>query len=402
MQLQMRVAVLSRNEGRTLLVVTTALILQYLAVNLVDYPGMAAYYVPPLMWLAIFIYVYPKLRAGPLYGHRLLLLVLALSAVRVSAEAVMGVYTGFARNAASMSAASIMLTLYFAGAKILAYESARTLYASRLGRLGAPWIVAVSGFLAVFSLQPVEAPSLEGGVPAYIKFLDARVAPLLALNLFLTFLALWGGFIYAAAYQLLYLSYNTIMPVLPDLHWVLKTYTGVLIPLLGVMLIYSLRNTRLYTREEPISLRPLAWLMPAAVVLVLVSGVAGYRPFTIVSSSMEPTIGVGDMVVVDMDDRSLEVGDVAAYVLEGRVVVHRVVSASGGVYITKGDALDEADSWIVSKEMVVGKVIYTIPRLGLLPIYLGKVLAHARYLAVVALALVSTHLGISRYRRKRW
>ncbi len=401
MQHQMSVAVLSRSEGRTLLIVTVALIFQYLAVNLVDYPGMTAYYVPPLMWLAIFMYTYPKLRAGPLHGPRLLLLVLALSATRVSVEAMMGIYTGFARNAAAMSAASMMLTLYFSGTKILAYESARALYASRLGRLGAHWIVAISVFLAALSLQPVEVLSLEGTL-SFIKFLDVRAAPLVAVNIFLTFLALWGGFIYAATYQLLYLAYNTVMPVLPDLHWVLETYTGVLIPLLGVMLIYSLRSSRLYTREEPVSLKPLVWLAPVMVVLILVSGVTGYRPFTIVSSSMEPTIGVGDMVIVDMGEKNLETGDIAAYVLEGRVVVHRVVLADRGVYITKGDALDEADSWVVSSEMVVGKVVYTIPKLGLLSIYLGRALEHAQYLAVATLALIPAYLGLSRYRRKRW
>ncbi len=377
------------------------MIIQYLAVNLVDYPGMAAYYVPPLMWLTIFMYTYPRLRTGPLHGPRLFLLVLTLSAARVSVEAMMGIYTGFARNAASLSAASIMLTLYFTGTKILAYESARALYASRLGRLGASWVVMVSVFLAILSLQPAEVLSLEGTV-SYIRFLDTRAAPLLALNIFLTFLALWGGFVYAATYQLLYLAYNTVMPVLPDLHWVLKTYTGVLVPLIGVMLIHSLRNARLYTREEPVSLKPLVWLAPVVVVLVLVSGVAGYRPFTIISGSMVPTIDVGDMVIVDMGDKSLETGDIAAYMLEGRVVVHRVVSTSSGVYITKGDALDEADSWIVSREMVIGKVVYTLPKLGMLSIYLGKALEHIRYLAVAALALVPTYLGIRRYWKKRW
>lgn len=401
MQPQMSITVMSRNERKSLLIVAAALLAQYIAINFVDYPGMAAYYVPPAMWIAIFMYTYPKLRTGPLHGPRLLLLVLALSAARVSIEALMGVYTGFASNITSMSWASMLLTMYFVGVRVVAYESARALFASRLGRLSAAWIIVISALFTALLLQPAEITSLQSTI-AYIKFMDTRLAPLFALNLFLTFLALWGGFAYSALYQLLYLAYTTIMPILPDLHWVLRTYVGVLVPLLGVTIIYMLRTVRLYAREEPASLKPLAWLIPAAVVLLLVSGVVGYRPFTVISGSMEPGIQIGDLVIVDMGNKDVKRGDVVAYAFKGRVVVHRVVEAQEGIYVTKGDALDEPDSWIVSKEMILGKVVYTVPKLGLISIYFWRLLGYAEYIAVATLALIPAYLGISRYRSKRW
>ena len=74
----------------------------------------------------------------------------------------------------------------------------------------------------------------------------------------------------------------------------------------------------------------------------------GYKPFIVLSGSMEPSIMTGDMVFVkETDPDSLKVGDVIAYKSGSAVVTHRIVevkSENGETrYVTQGDANNAAD-----------------------------------------------------------
>ncbi len=91
-------------------------------------------------------------------------------------------------------------------------------------------------------------------------------------------------------------------------------------------------------------------------------------PLAVVSSwSMEPTLHVGDIIVVYGRDRIRE-GDIVVYVsASGTLIVHRVIAieegAFGLVYVTKGDANPTPDT-PVPPSRVKGKVILVIPYLG--------------------------------------
>jgi len=94
-----------------------------------------------------------------------------------------------------------------------------------------------------------------------------------------------------------------------------------------------------------------------------------YEP--VYSGSMEPAIPVGSVVVIKpVDPETLKVGDILCFKIETEsptTVTHRIINITSQGFITKGDANEDPDTWIVKKENVVGKVIATIPYLG----YLG-------------------------------
>jgi signal peptidase len=125
-------------------------------------------------------------------------------------------------------------------------------------------------------------------------------------------------------------------------------------------------------------------LVVAAIVLgaqLVLSTAFGSSPFyVVVSSSMTPTLKVGDMVVVEnVPFDTIHVNDVIVYVTptpmggcEGLVVVHRVVGiSSDGGLITQGDNRatnprpDEPTEWpYVHAQCVKGKVMLAVPYLG--------------------------------------
>lgn len=91
-----------------------------------------------------------------------------------------------------------------------------------------------------------------------------------------------------------------------------------------------------------------------------------YEP--VFTGSMEPAIPVGSIVVIKpADPETLKVGDIICFKIESEfatTVTHRILNITNEGFITKGDANEEPDQWIVRKENVIGKVIFTIPYVG--------------------------------------
>jgi signal peptidase len=84
---------------------------------------------------------------------------------------------------------------------------------------------------------------------------------------------------------------------------------------------------------------------------------------------MEPAIPVGGIVVIKpVDPETLKIGDIICFTLtEPTSITHRIANITNEGFITKGDANEDPDQWIVKKENVIGKVILTVPFIG----YLG-------------------------------
>lgn len=87
--------------------------------------------------------------------------------------------------------------------------------------------------------------------------------------------------------------------------------------------------------------------------------------FVVLSGSMEPSISPGDVVIVDAG-ASIESGDVITYGRSADSVptTHRVVGVVDGGYETKGDANENVDAGVVSRDDVVGQVVLVIPFIG--------------------------------------
>lgn len=92
-----------------------------------------------------------------------------------------------------------------------------------------------------------------------------------------------------------------------------------------------------------------------------------YEPAVVMSGSMEPTYHTGSVVLVDRDNTSdVKIGDAIAFVNGGTYIAHRIISTCKEGYITKGDANESEDPWIVPSSDVKGKVVFSIPMVGYL------------------------------------
>jgi len=99
---------------------------------------------------------------------------------------------------------------------------------------------------------------------------------------------------------------------------------------------------------------------------VSLAGDTLYEP--VYTGSMEPAIPVGSVVVIKLaNPETLKIGDIICFKVSESAtttVTHRVSNITDEGFITKGDANEDPDQWIVKKENVIGKAIFTIPYIG--------------------------------------
>lgn len=133
------------------------------------------------------------------------------------------------------------------------------------------------------------------------------------------------------------------------------------------------------------------------------------RAMIVTSGSMEPTINVGGLVIVEeVDPRAVSVGDVITFngYTSEKLTTHRVIErkvVAGRLHFrTQGDANDTPDVDLAPGEGIVGRVRVDVP-------YAGRVLAELsrpelRYLALGGLSvwfLVANSLGLREALRTR-
>lgn len=88
----------------------------------------------------------------------------------------------------------------------------------------------------------------------------------------------------------------------------------------------------------------------------------GVGAAVVLSGSMEPSLSVGDMLVV-VPQESYRENDVVVFQRGRSSVVHRIISIEGDEIITKGDANNTADEPI-SPKAIKGEVVAAIPLVG--------------------------------------
>ena len=98
------------------------------------------------------------------------------------------------------------------------------------------------------------------------------------------------------------------------------------------------------------------------------ANIGGFMMFRVVTGSMEPTISIGTLLVTqEVDISTIRLNDIVCFhtydsQIYGSVVTHRVVNIledAGGLLLeTKGDANVVADSYYVSADNFIGKVVW--------------------------------------------
>ena len=93
--------------------------------------------------------------------------------------------------------------------------------------------------------------------------------------------------------------------------------------------------------------------------------------YTVISDSMEPRLSKNDIIIIKKGypNDKFKVGNIITYKRkDGEIITHRIKEIISGnlqnAYITQGDNNETPDEDVVTYEMIIGKVIYTMPNFG--------------------------------------
>ena len=110
-----------------------------------------------------------------------------------------------------------------------------------------------------------------------------------------------------------------------------------------------------------------SYLVIGTLVVIFSLNFDSFRFLIIKSNSMWPNLSVGSLILVKKEDE-YQPGDIISFYTQNNgkeeIVTHRLIKIGGNVYITRGDANLAIDSY-VKPRLVIGKVIFSLPYIGL-------------------------------------
>jgi len=133
----------------------------------------------------------------------------------------------------------------------------------------------------------------------------------------------------------------------------------------------------------------------AVLLIVSVLPITGNIKFmTVLSGSMEPAVKMGSIVLVKPTD-NYKIGDIITFGEVNKIktpTTHRIyemkVKGSQPVYITKGDANNAPDITEITKNDILGKVLFSVSYLGFAVDFAKKPLGFALIIIIPAAVIV--------------
>jgi len=247
-------------------------------------------------------------------------------------------------------------------------------------------IFAIILFILVDLTMNVKYYNLEVA-SELLEFSVALLLPSFFKNFMLTTLTYRYGMKPSILYRLLMELYIYIMPFTPDLGLYLESILLMIFPMLLIKIVsygFEKEKKKDYNSKNNFNLIfKVTVLMLAAVIIGLNSNLFRFWMAAVGSGSMEPTINIGDIIIVDKSYQNhldkLNVGDILVFKIGKNIYTHRItnITKDNEEYSinTKGDRIGQAaDSWVVTNKSVIGVVKYKIKYLGYPTVWLSRFL----------------------------
>ena len=149
--------------------------------------------------------------------------------------------------------------------------------------------------------------------------------------------------------------------------------------------------------KEFIAVLIVAALLTPAIIYALPFVVNGYYSSLIMSGSMEPTIPVSSIVVVEtVNPKDVKVNDIIVFQRSDLKTLHRVIDKieENNTYYfqTKGDANENPDPWTVKPDQIQGSLMLTIPYYGYFFHFAGTPIGFLLMVLIPAIILITSEL----------
>jgi signal peptidase I len=353
---------------------------------------LKTYLLQPLLWglLIPAVRFLPGYRtlARQAFRKTYLLIALGIGLLQVFLYVIGGLFSGFGKNPSSFTTLGIGENLFFVGLMLVGMEMSRAWLVALLGKRHR--FLALAIVTLVYTIISIPLGQFTGFTWQIqsVNLVISSWAPLLAENLIASLLAMLAGARASLVYRGLLAAFWWFCPILPDLNWSLKGLIGVAVPVIGMIAVNNVfssqANRGKSRRRAKKASFPTGWIVTALISMVIVwfaVGVFPFQPFVIPTGSMIPAVYPGDVViVVKTQAGSVKLGDIIEYrnLNDNINIVHRVIETRGEgaqrFFITRGDNNNTPDLNPVPAQNVIGKVVFNIPKVGWISIFIKNLL----------------------------
>ena len=134
--------------------------------------------------------------------------------------------------------------------------------------------------------------------------------------------------------------------------------------------------------------------------VIVAPSLVGGRSLTVMSGSMEPALGVGDVIIsTRVSPAEVRVGDIVTFSDPegtGKLITHRVrrvhIAEGTAHLVTKGDNTNAVERWDIAASGSMGRVEFRVPLLGFLVFWLNGPLGRFGLIVIPALLLAAFEL----------
>lgn len=288
-----------------------------------------------------------------------------------------GLVIGFTRNIYSLNILNILKNIFPVIISISLVEILRYIINSQIKNN--KWLLFYSAI--VFTLLDSALIIRATDFTNFYKILNTFglfVLPNLSKSILLTFLSIKSSYKPCLIYRYLMEIPKYILPIIPNFGNYLESVLYIIIPLLIFISTYNifdrLKHRKIISKNKN-SIEKYIYICLSTFLVVLIctsSGLFKYRSFVIATGSMTPNINKGDMVIIEKlnedEKNNLKVGDIIAFNMDDKVVVHRIIkkynTSKGTFYNTKGDNNNSPDGYLLDTDNIVGLEKFKIRYIG--------------------------------------
>lgn len=288
-----------------------------------------------------------------------------------------GFFCGFIYSTYSKSLLGITYNLFTNISLILLIEKLRSLL---INNCKYNKFMIISTILVFTLVESTTFISFSTGVSKYVIFeiILGVLLPCFSLNILLTYMTYKTNYKNSILIHLLIDIPTYLLPVFPDIPDYFKSLILTVMPLIIIAIIHftlyekamKIKDTKAYIKHKKIAnIVFLVSIILLLILIYLVSGIGRFSMYAIGSPSMTGSINKGDVVIIDKKNKnSYKENDIIAFKMDGKIIIHRINKIynckNEKCIITKGDANNDKDDWIVTNDLIIGKAKLKISYLG--------------------------------------
>ena len=366
-----------------ILIIYTIVYQTYILKNLLKYSeSLSASLILIIMFLSILLFGYRKdnpNRLKKLILYKTIIIVIAYFLIIY----LCGLSMGFNRNVYSTSPLLLINNIFMPILIIIGTEIYRYVVCSTRSKSE---IVITTIVLTIFEIFISMRFKYLLAFSSAFKYTTLMIIPIIIKNIFLTYLAKYGGLKSTIVYRLLIDTYILFVPIVPAFSDYLNSMFKICLPILSFIYISttvdnyneSIVNNK---KKAKVSIINAVLISILLIFVYLVSGIFTYSILGVGSNSMQPKISKGDAVIIKKvsHENELKVGNVIAYYnsKNGKIIIHRITEIKKddngkNLYVTKGDANKSVDKYKLTYKEIRGVVKLKIKYIAIPSIYINE------------------------------